>query len=32
MTGIEYSTMHDAADDGGEFNGWTWFGGLRLYF
>ena len=32
MTGIEYSMMDDAANDGGEFDGWSGFAGLRLYF
>ena len=32
MTGVEYSTMVDSANDGGEFNGWTGFAGLRMYF
>src|SRR5215471_11128413 len=29
MTGVEYSTMHDSAHDGGAFNGWTYFAGVR---
>lgn len=32
MTGIEYAAMQDNADDGGEYDGWTWMSGLRLYF
>jgi phosphate-selective porin OprO/OprP len=32
MTGVEYATMQDAASDGGEYNGWTWTTGLRLFF
>jgi len=32
MTGAEYSVMHDAANDGGKFNGWTYFAGVRVYF
>jgi phosphate-selective porin OprO/OprP len=32
MLGGEYARMKDAADDGGEYSGWTWFGALRLYF
>lgn len=32
MTGAEYSVMHDAANDRGEFNGWTYFAGVRVYF
>jgi len=32
MLGGEYAHMDDAADDGGEYRGWTWFGAVRLYF
>jgi phosphate-selective porin OprO/OprP len=32
MTGLEYSTMHDSAHDGGEFNGWTYSAGVRVFF
>ena len=32
MLGGEYAHMNDAADDGGEYRGWTWFGAVRLYF
>ena len=32
MTGIEYAKMQDNANDGGEYNGWTWTSGLRLFF
>ena len=32
MTGVEYSTMHDSARDGGAFNGWTYFAGVRVFF
>ena len=32
MLGGEYARMDDAADDGGEYRGWTWFGAVRLYF
>ena len=32
MMGAEYAHMKDAADDGGEYRGWTWFGAVRLYF
>lgn len=32
ITGVEYSRMNDKAGDGGDFNGWTFFGGLRLFF
>jgi phosphate-selective porin OprO/OprP len=32
MTGVEYSAMHDSARDGGEFNGWTCFASVRVFF
>jgi hypothetical protein len=32
MTGVEYAVMHDSAHDGGEFAGWTYFAGVRVYF
>lgn len=32
MNGVEYAVMKDAADDGGSFNGWTFFSGVRVYF
>jgi phosphate-selective porin OprO and OprP len=32
MNGVEYSVMHDSANDGGAFNGWTFLTGVRLYF
>jgi phosphate-selective porin OprO/OprP len=32
MAGAEYSNMKDAANDGGEFRGWTYLAGLRLFF
>jgi len=32
MTGVEYSTMDDAANDGGDYKGWTGFAGVRLFF
>jgi|TARA_B110001454_G_scaffold190881_1_gene190290 phosphate-selective porin OprO/OprP len=32
MTGVEYAEMEDAAGDGGDYNGWTVFSGLRFYF
>ena len=32
MTGAEYSLMHDSADDGGKFEGWTYLAGVRIYF
>jgi len=31
-TGAEYSSMHDAAHNGGEFAGWTYLAGVRVYF
>ena len=32
MTGVEYAHMQDDAYDGGEYDGWTWTSGLRMYF
>jgi phosphate-selective porin OprO/OprP len=32
MTGAEYSVMRDAAHDDGEFDGWTYLAGVRVYF
>lgn len=32
MTGAEYSAMHDAAEDGGDFDGWTYLAGIRVNF
>ena len=32
MAGGEYAHMKDAANDGGRYKGWTWFGAVRLYF
>ena len=32
MLGGEYARMQDAAKDGGNYSGWTWFGAIRLYF
>ena len=32
MFGGEYAHMKDAANDGGKYRGWTWFGAVRLYF
>jgi phosphate-selective porin OprO/OprP len=32
MTGAEYSAMHDSANDGGEFDGWTYLAGVRVFF
>ena len=32
MTGVEYAAMKDNADDGGDYDGWTVFSGLRFYF
>lgn len=31
MTGVEWATM-DGGGDGGDYDGWTWFGGVRLSF
>jgi phosphate-selective porin OprO/OprP len=31
MTGLEYSDL-DGGPDGGDFNGWTWTSGVRLYW
>ncbi len=31
MTGLEYGDM-ESGTGGGEYSGWTWFSGLRLYF
>jgi phosphate-selective porin OprO/OprP len=31
MTGLEYADMKGGTG-GGDFSGWTWFSGLRLYF
>jgi len=32
MTGVERSSMKDAAHDGGQFDGWTYFTGVRVFF
>jgi phosphate-selective porin OprO/OprP len=32
MAGAEFSKMEDSANDGGEFEGWTYLVGLRLFF
>jgi len=32
MAAVEYSDMEDAANDGGDYQGWTYLAGLRLYF
>lgn len=32
MTGLEYSTMHDSAQDGGRFSGWTYQTAVRVFF
>ncbi len=32
QTGLEYATMKDGADDGGEYRGWGLSTGLRLYW
>ena len=31
MTGIEYASMQGEAD-GGDYEGWTWFTGVRMFF
>lgn len=30
MTGFTFTDMQDSANDGGEYNGWTWTTGLRI--
>ncbi len=32
QTGLQYTTMDDAADDGGEYDGWGLTTGLRVYW
>ncbi len=32
MSGLEYANLGDGFGDGGAYDGWTWFNGLRLYF
>ncbi|MGL4399347.1 MAG: porin [Luteolibacter sp.] len=32
MAGVEYSIMNDTFGDGGDFSGWTWLTGIRMYF
>lgn len=32
MAGAEYAQMLDSANDGVEYQGWTYLAGLRLYF
>jgi phosphate-selective porin OprO/OprP len=32
MAGAEYAEMDDPINDGGDYQGWTYFAGLRLYF
>lgn len=32
MAGAEYSAMNDSANDGGDFAGWTFFAGMRVFF
>jgi len=32
MAAVEYASMDDSADDGGDYQGWTYLAGLRLYF
>jgi phosphate-selective porin OprO/OprP len=31
MTGVEYADL-DGGSDGGDFSGFTWYSGIRLYF
>ena len=31
MTGVEYASMNGEAD-GGDYDGWTWFTGVRMFF
>lgn len=30
QTGIQYATMDDSRNDGGDYDGWQWVGGLRI--
>ena len=32
MAGAEYAKMKDSADDGGDYKGWTYSAGVRLFF
>ena len=32
QTGLQYTTMQDDADDGGEYSGWGLSTGLRMYW
>jgi phosphate-selective porin OprO/OprP len=32
QTGLDYVWMKDNANDGGQYDGWTWTTGLRLSF
>ena len=32
MTGVEYSDLNDDSGDGGDFEGWSVFTGVRMYF
>ncbi|MFT4549506.1 MAG: phosphate-selective porin OprO/OprP, partial [Verrucomicrobiales bacterium] len=32
MAGAEYADLQDKAGDGGDFEGWTLFTGVRMYF
>lgn len=32
MAGVEYASMRDAANDGGDYDGWTFLTGVRVYF
>jgi phosphate-selective porin OprO/OprP len=32
QTGLQYATLDDSADDGGEYTGWGITTGLRMYW
>jgi len=32
QTGVQYSHMRDRANDGGEYSGWAWTTGLRIFW
>lgn len=32
QTGLEYVSMRDSLSDGGNYRGWSWVSGLRVYF
>lgn len=32
QTGVQYANLDDAANDGGEYDGWGWTTGLRFYW